>query len=174
MASQITGLTIVYSTVYSMRKKTHQSSASLAFVCGIHRWPMNSPHKGPVTREMFPFDDAVNAYCINELLSSTWKDFTYPRHLSLKIWQWRKCKYISIFPEINASWSVKLLPRRHWVEIIISNRCIIYILNTSTVLFSDVYPQPFGTLLMRFLWFMTSKLSAYQTLLISQFVLCES
>ena len=26
----------------------HQSSASLAFVEGIHRWPVDSPHKGPV------------------------------------------------------------------------------------------------------------------------------
>ena len=36
-----------------------QSSASLAFVRvrGIHREPVNSPHKGPVTRKMFPFDD---------------------------------------------------------------------------------------------------------------------
>ena len=39
--------------------KKHQSSASLAFVRGIHRWPVNSPHKGPVTREMFPFDDVI-------------------------------------------------------------------------------------------------------------------
>ena len=60
MASQITSLTIVYSTVYSgSDERKHQSSASLAFVRGIHRWPMNSPHKGPVTRKMFPFDDAI-------------------------------------------------------------------------------------------------------------------
>ena len=39
-------------------KKT-QSSASLAFVSGIHRWPVNSPHKGPVTRKMFLFDDII-------------------------------------------------------------------------------------------------------------------
>ena len=26
---------------------------------GIHRWPMNSPHKGPVTRKMFPFDYVI-------------------------------------------------------------------------------------------------------------------
>ena len=32
---------------------------SLAFVQGIHRWPVNSPQKGPVTREMFPFDDVI-------------------------------------------------------------------------------------------------------------------
>ena len=33
--------------------------ASLDFLGAIHRWPVNSPHKGPVTRKMFPFDDAI-------------------------------------------------------------------------------------------------------------------
>ena len=52
--------TIVYSAVYSRAdQRKYQSSASLAFVMGIHRWPMNSPHKGPVTRKMFPFDDVI-------------------------------------------------------------------------------------------------------------------
>ena len=47
-------------TVYSdADQRKHQSSASLAFVRGIHRWPVNSPHKGPVTRKMFPFDDVI-------------------------------------------------------------------------------------------------------------------
>ena len=60
MASRITSLTIVYATVYSgADKRKHQSSASLAFVTGIHRWPVTSPHKGPVTRKMFPFDDVI-------------------------------------------------------------------------------------------------------------------
>ena len=60
MASQITSLTTVYSTVYSgADQRKRQSSASLAFVRGIHRWPVNSPHKGPVTRNMFPFDDVI-------------------------------------------------------------------------------------------------------------------
>ena len=46
MASQITSLTIVYSTVYSSAdQRKHQSSASLAIVRGIHRWPVNSAHK---------------------------------------------------------------------------------------------------------------------------------
>ena len=57
IASQITSLTIVYLTVYSERK--NQSSASLTFVWGIHQGPVNSPHKGPVTRKMFPFDDVT-------------------------------------------------------------------------------------------------------------------
>ena len=60
IASQITSLTIVYSTVYSdADQRKHQSSASLAFVRGIHRGPVNSPHKWPVTRKMFPFDDVI-------------------------------------------------------------------------------------------------------------------
>ena len=60
MASQITSLTLFYSTVYSgADQRKHQSSASLAFVWVIHRWPVNSSHKGPVTRKTFPFDDVI-------------------------------------------------------------------------------------------------------------------
>ena len=60
IASQITSLTIVSSIVHSgTYKKKHQSSASLAFVRGIHRWQVNSPHKWPVKRKMFPFDDVI-------------------------------------------------------------------------------------------------------------------
>ena len=60
IASQITSLTIVYSIVYSdAHQRKHQSSASLAFVQGIHRGPVNSPHKWPVTRKMFPLDDVI-------------------------------------------------------------------------------------------------------------------
>ena len=60
IASQITSLTIVYTTVYSdTDQRKYQSSASLAFVRGIHRGPVNSPHKWPVTRKMFPFDDVI-------------------------------------------------------------------------------------------------------------------
>ena len=60
IASQITSLTIVYSAVYSDAfQMKHQSSASLAFVRGIHRRPVNSPHKWPVTRKFFPFDDVI-------------------------------------------------------------------------------------------------------------------
>ena len=60
MASQITSLMIIYSIVYSgADQRKYQSSASLAFVRGIHRWPVNSLHKGPVTRKMFSFDDII-------------------------------------------------------------------------------------------------------------------
>ena len=60
IASQITSLTIVYSAVYpGADQSKYQSSASLAFVWGIHRGPVNSPHKWPVMRKMFPFDDVI-------------------------------------------------------------------------------------------------------------------
>ena len=60
IASQITSITIVCSTVYSgADKKKHQRSASLVFVRGNHRGPVNSPHKKLVTRKMLPFDDVI-------------------------------------------------------------------------------------------------------------------
>ena len=60
IASQITSLTIVYPAVYSdADQRKHQSSVSLAFVRRIHRGPVNSPHKWPVTLKMFPFDDVI-------------------------------------------------------------------------------------------------------------------
>ena len=60
MTSQITSLTIVYSSVYSgADQRKHQSSASLAFERGIHRGPVNSPRKWPVTQKMCPFDDVI-------------------------------------------------------------------------------------------------------------------
>ena len=46
MASQITGGSIVYSTVCSgPDQRKHQSSVSLAYVTGLHPWPVYSPHK---------------------------------------------------------------------------------------------------------------------------------
>ena len=74
-ASQITSLTIVYSTVYSDADQIkHQSPASLAFVRRIHRGPANSPHKCPVKRKMFPFDDVIMAsqHWLNETKRHQW------------------------------------------------------------------------------------------------------
>ena len=45
--------------LFRRRSKKHQSSASLAFVRGIHRWPVNSPRKWPVKWKMFPFDNVI-------------------------------------------------------------------------------------------------------------------
>ena len=60
MGSQFSSVSIVYSTVYpGVDQRKHQSSASLAFVRGIHRWPLHSHQKGPVTRKMLPFNDVT-------------------------------------------------------------------------------------------------------------------
>ena len=59
MASQITGVSIAQPFVRAQIKKIHQSSASLAFERGIHWWPLDSLHKGPVTQKIFPFDDVI-------------------------------------------------------------------------------------------------------------------
>ena len=89
ITSQITSLTIVYSTVYSSAaQRKHQSPASLAFVCvcgggggggGGGGWPVNSPHKWPVTRKIFPFDDVIIIYVIvNFQITFPESEFTWP------------------------------------------------------------------------------------------------
>ena len=84
MASQITSLTVIYSIVYSgADQRKHQSSASLAFVRGIHRDPVNSPQKGPVTRKMFPFDDVI---MMSEVKSQHWWVIT-------ALWMWGEITY---------------------------------------------------------------------------------
>ena len=80
-ASQITSLTVVYSTVYSgADQRKHKSSTSLAFVRGIHRIPMNSPHKWQVTRKMFPFDDVIMRYGLPRCYGTPMPGVTYRHH----------------------------------------------------------------------------------------------
>ena len=63
ITSQITSLTIVFSTVYlDIDQRKHQKLRVTGLVRGIHRRPVNSPHKWPVTREMFPFDDVIMGF----------------------------------------------------------------------------------------------------------------
>ena len=78
VASQHTSLTIAYSTVYSgADQRKHQSSARLAFVRGIHRWPVNSLHNGTVTRKMSPFDDVI----MKRLVAGTSAEYGWPTPL---------------------------------------------------------------------------------------------
>ena len=60
MASQITGVSIVNATVCpGADQRKHQSCVSLVFARGIHGLPVNAPHKGPITRKMYPSDDVI-------------------------------------------------------------------------------------------------------------------
>ena len=87
MASQIADFSVVCSTVCSgADQRKHQSSASLAFVRGVHRWPVNSPHKGPVTRKMFSFDDVIMVPLPSHIFASIVKTvllFEYQIHTLL-------------------------------------------------------------------------------------------
>ena len=87
IASQISGASIVNPTVCSdADQRKHQSSVSLTFVRGIHRWPVNSPHKGPVTRKCFhlmtsswminsPYEKYVSRFvefCYSYIIVDSW------------------------------------------------------------------------------------------------------
>ena len=105
MASQVTGLTIVYSTVYSVAdQRKHQILASLAFARGIHQWPVNSQHKGPVTRKMFLFDDLIMRASTKMAEDIAWKFFGISRFKNYKNSRGNKCLTDS-FPCLN-DWSV--------------------------------------------------------------------
>ena len=94
IASQITGASIVYSIVCSGEdQRKHQTSASLALVLVLYRWPVNTSHKGPVKRKMLPFDDVI---MLNEKSSiskrsefqwNNFKQYGYGRILSVNIQQ---------------------------------------------------------------------------------------
>ena len=126
MASQITCLTIVYSTVYSgADQRKHQSSASLAFVRRIHRRPVNSPHKWPVTRKMFPFDDVImNQSCSYGMAWPPWVtviNVNFGVFILQKNWKWMPWpsagKSIVSFKTVCRRYcTAKLMKRSYWVH----------------------------------------------------------
>ena len=96
MNSQITSLTIVYLTVYSdADQRKHQNTASLAFVRGIHRRPVTSPQKWPVTRKMFPFDDVImGTWIVHIVINSV----GLLSHIPVHHWRtyWLNCPNLNI------------------------------------------------------------------------------
>ena len=92
MVSQITSLAIFYSTVFSgADQRKHQSSASLVFVRGIYRSPVNSPHKGPITRKMLPFNDVIITSGINHTSLNCLPLSTPSEQGHNNTWHYRKC-----------------------------------------------------------------------------------
>ena len=70
LASQITSLTVVYSTVYSdADQRKHQSSASLAFVWGIHRDRWIPRTKGQLRGKCFHL---MTSSCVTENVCILW------------------------------------------------------------------------------------------------------
>ena len=103
MASQIASLTIIYSTVYSgADQRQHQNSASLAFVRGIHRGPVNSPRKWPVTRKMFQFDDVIMSHVAERTF---FKDVCSATHMT-------ELQRLWIIPYVCSLWNVSIYLRQ--------------------------------------------------------------
>ena len=103
MASRITSLAIVYSTIYSgADQRKHQSSASLAFVRGIHRGLVNFLHKWPVTWKMFPFEIRHHAWYSKRCCSSEKKPrFDHNIRVSQQLDCPRRCKVGPDFIIVN-------------------------------------------------------------------------
>ena len=97
--------------LFRRRSKKTSSSASLAFVRRIHRWPVNSLHKGPVTRKMFPFDDVI--MCSGENSYTCTVKPVYNDHL---MWYFSAFWSSSRWPGatyMSSRWQ-KLLSRVNW------------------------------------------------------------
>ena len=126
MASQMTGVLIVCLNVCSVAdQRKHQSSMSVAFVRGIHRWLVNSLHKWPVARKMLSFDDVI----------MKWKSSYEMRPRILRQPDLRKvdlpCRWKA---EMKALWSISILRSRLsinqlsilWIFIILTWMSIIH------------------------------------------------
>ena len=103
VVSKITSLTIIYSTVYSgVDQIKHQSSASLAFVWG----PVNSPHKGPVTRKMFPFDDVIVMNWNRPLIEVNVVDMAITLHVKTVAWILELCIPSAFFVQMSCDFQL--------------------------------------------------------------------
>ena len=114
MASQITSLTIVYSTVHSgADQRKHQSSASLAFYAENSPVTSEFPAQMASNAETFPFDDVIMSNKIRILptvikvspdyfLSFRWENNS--GILSVLVWF-----YIRSYPSNVSFWFIKII-----------------------------------------------------------------
>ena len=109
MAFKITSVSIVCSTICvgPVRNKKHQSCVPLAFVWGIHRSPVNFPHKGSVTRNCFHLMTSSWKYVFIYLLSV--QNF----HINVRyLWYYQKLGDFKLTIEYSNSVQCMLMPRR--------------------------------------------------------------
>ena len=85
MASQITGFSIVCSTVCSGADQENIKAPHHWLCDRIHMWPVDYPHKGPVTQKMFPFDDVI----MNRKFPKLFNMAFYPGSLYWSYWTGR-------------------------------------------------------------------------------------
>ena len=103
----------------SRRKIKHQSSALLAFVRGIHRRPVNSTHKEPVTQKRHPFDDIIMCFrgCRTAYVLIGLKRFLWGETIAC---QWNALFFVSHYGNLTilvfANWHVALSHCHHYTE----------------------------------------------------------
>ena len=110
---------------------------------GIHRWPVNSPHKEPVTRKIFPFDDVI---MMSRLLKSHFSVTVAPyivtnvvierdiHLLSLLVFHTRRYLYHCIKGYCYQKWYDRIKP---YLSTMWSNTLVKYYLATTMVIFMD-------------------------------------
>ena len=127
-ASQITSLTVVYSTVYSgADQRKHQSSASLAFVWGIHRDRWIPRTKGQLRGKCFHLMTSSwhSRFGVNE--TSLTKHIRATRHnlwthicpqprkiFTLKCITWIPCKDVKIDMYFVLVYTQNIVGRNHF------------------------------------------------------------
>ena len=84
-------------------QRKHQSSVWLAFVRGIHRWPVNSLHKGPITRKMFPFDD-IAMRNLNKIMRSCCQEHAFKDVVCEMLLILFRVQYIKLLQTIKNIW----------------------------------------------------------------------
>ena len=154
LASQITSLTVVYSIVYSgVNQRKHQSSASLAFVREIHRGPVNFPHKWPVTRKMFPFDDVIMIWIKTKSDDGTCAQVLYTlkplrKHPNVDTWLWCFGRRVYNVHDICFTWNFQM--QINLLTLPVFHMCLhVYLLIDTLymwLLFADHFPLAFGSL----------------------------
>ena len=103
------------------RRKSKKTSAALVFVWGIHRWPVNSPHKGPVTRKMFPYDDVIMLW-IRMTSQTLWQSSYQKMVVNVATNYNTESRFSSVIIE-NRHWIYhRLLSCKFWSLIIIGNK----------------------------------------------------
>ena len=154
IASQITSLTIVYSTVDSgADQRKHQRPASLAFVRGIHREPVNSPHKWPVTRKNvsfwwrhYGFAELIKYKLTNIITSCPLDKHRFPQIryqvFSSSVGSYRALNIICIIPYHYQLWFIIKDDNKY---IACSKRVIF---NTLVTIFQTAFPNGFSWLKM--------------------------
>ena len=145
MEAQIASVSIVCWPVGSgTDQRKNQSVASLAFVRRIHRWPMNSPHKRPVTRKMFSFNDVIMLFLSSGQLCNAFTPQLFLNYLPFKSGE--KVYWSYQFSFIRHLWGPFFMYIHTWFTLSISNACdtkfsnvIFFTLNTIVLHWTALY-----------------------------------